>query len=242
MEKDVTQSADFYRLVAWLDKNRKQIVTVTVAVLAVAAIIGGYIWYKNAHEDAAAQALSNLKAPTVSQENPVANPADAQPYLALARQYPGTRAAGRALLVAGGIYFDAGKFQDAQTTFEQFLHDYPEDILASQAQVGVASSLEAQGKLAEATSRYEDLVKRHQADSTSPQAKSALGRLYAAQNQPERAMQYYQELARANNNDTWSAEAGIQIQELFNKYPQLRKAAAPSSSSPPGAISVPGAQ
>jgi len=236
MDKDVTQSADFYRLVAWLDANRKQVITVTVAVLAVAAIVGGYIMYKQAHEDAAAEALSLLKVPAYAQEGVTVTAADALPFMGLARDYDGTHAAARALLVAGGIYFDAGKFDQAQAAFDQFTREYPDDPLISQALVGVASSLEAQGKLADATSHFDDLVKRHQADSTTPQAKSALARLYEAQNKPELAMQYYEELARANNNDTWSSEAGIQLQELLAKYPNLRKAPA---AAPAGAPTMP---
>ena len=228
MDKDVTQSADFYRLVAWLHANRQRLIRISVAVLAVAAVITGYVLYKQHVETAASEALSLLKPPRYSEEALNINAADAEPFLKLAQERSGTRAAARALIIGGGILFDAGKFDKSQEAYEQFLREYPEDPLASQAMIGVASSLEAQGKLADATARFSDLIKRHQADATTPQAKSALARLYLAQNKPELALQYYEELARANNNDTWTSEAGIQIQELLAKYPNLRKPVAPA--------------
>jgi tetratricopeptide (TPR) repeat protein len=231
MDKDVKQSADLYEMMAWFYAHRKQVISISATVLLIAAVVGGIIWHKNYVETQAADALSAIKGPTTAQE--IASPAasTAEPYLKVDSDYPGTRAGSRALLVAGGILFEAGKFDQAKQAFDKFAGEYPESPLLTQALVGQAASLEAQGKIAEAATHYDELIRRHQTDATLPQAKSALARLYVEQNKPEMAARIYEELARANNNDSWSIEAGIQLQELLAKYPALKKAA-PAPSAP----------
>jgi len=227
MDNDVKTTAELYRLVAWAHAKRKQLIGIGVAVVAIGAIIGIYVWHKNYNETNAAEAFSNLKSPA-SLDNPTASSAD--PYIKLADEYQGTGAAARALLTAGGILFDAGKFKEAQGQFEKLLQTYADFPLADQASLGVAACLEAQGKTADAAARYDEFIKRHSGNSALPQAKSALARLYVAQNKPDRALELYTELARANNPDSWSSEAGIQAEELVQKYPGLRKPAATAPS------------
>lgn len=229
MDNEVKHTTELYRLVAWAYAKRKELIGISAAVVVIGAAIGIYVWHKNYNETSAAEALSNLKSPA-SLENITASAAD--PYIKLADEYQGTSAAARALLTAGGILFDAGKFKEAQEQFEKLLGTYPDFPLADEASLGVAASLEAQGKLAEAATHYDDFIKRHTGDSALPEAKSALARLYVEQNKPDKAFELYTELARANNADSWSAEAGIQAEELVQKYPGLRKPVA--TSPPPG--------
>ncbi len=237
MEKDVTQSADLYHLVAWFDANRKRVITILAVVLIVSASIGAYIWHKNYVETQAGEAISNMKQPATAEEAAAINLTAAQSYLKIADDYPGTRGGERALLIAGGILFDNGKFDQSKAAFDKFMTLYPESSLANQAQLGIAASLEAAGKNDEAAKRYDDLIKHHATDSTIPQAKSALARLYVSLNKPEQAMRLYEELAKGNNNDTWSAEAGIQLQELLAKHPELKKPVATA----PSAVTIPSA-
>jgi predicted negative regulator of RcsB-dependent stress response len=220
MENDVKSTADLYRLVAWAHARRKQLIWISTIVVVAAAIIGIYIWRTNYNENLASESLSRLKLPTGS-ETITASAAD--PYIKVVNDFPGTRAGARALLMAAGILFDSGKFKEAQDQFDRFMREYSDSPLVSQALIGIAASLEAQGKIPEATARYEDITKRRSLDSTMPQANSALARLYLAQNKPDRAFKIYKELAQSGNPDSWSSEAGIQAEELLQKYPDLRK-------------------
>ncbi len=221
MENEVKQTADFYRLVAWIHANRKRLIWISAAVLIVGAGIGIFNWNKSNREAQANEALSNIKLPASAEES--TNAATAEPYLKVANDYPGTSGGARALLMAGGILFDAGKFQEARKQFEQFMAQYPDYPLADQALLGVDTSYEAEGNLTEAASRYKDFVEHHPAASTLPQVKSALARVYLAQNKPELALQQYEDLERSRNNDSWTAEAAIQKEELLTKYPNLKK-------------------
>ena len=227
MESNATQTADFYKLVAWADENRKRLIGITVAVVVIVAAITAYVYYKQHRETQASEALSNLKPPGTPAAK--GGPAPAEDYVKLAEANSGTGAAARALLVAGGIYFDSNKFADAQKQFENFLSQYPESPLRSEAMIGVAASLEAQGKKDEAAAKYKELIDRRSGDPVMPQAKSALARIYESQNKPELALALYKEMTeKGGGNDSWTAEAPIQMEELLTKYPKLRPAPAPA--------------
>ena len=232
MEKEVKQTADFYRFVAWAHANRKRLIVISTVVLIVGAGIGIYNWSKSNREAQANEELSNIKLPASAEES--TNAVAAEPYLKVAADFPGTSGGARGLLIGGGFLFDAGKYQEARQRFEQFLSEYGDYPLADQALLGVAASYEAERNLTEAASRYREFIDRHPAASTLPQVKSALARVYLAQNKPDLALQQYEELERGRNNDSWSAEAGIQKEELLTKYPNLRKQpTAPASPAAP---------
>jgi len=221
MDKETKHETDLYQLAQWAHANRKRLMAGLAALLVVGGVIGLTIWNKSHHELMANEALANIKDPPGSRENPTA--ADAAPYIQVANDYPGTAAGTRARLMAGGALFEAGNFKDAKEQFDKFLQENPGNSLANEALLGVAASLEGDGKNADAIARYEDLIKHHMADTTGPQAKSALARLYLAENRPEDALPLYDELARGNNGDSWVLEAEIQRQELYTKYPNLKK-------------------
>jgi tetratricopeptide (TPR) repeat protein len=238
MDKTADTSADMFEVVEWLQVNRQRVIAITSAVVLVFAIIGIYVWHKDYKESASNAALAELAMPRTGQEASSASLADS--YLKVADDYPGTHGGERALLFAGGLQFDAGKFDAAHTTFDRFLNEYSSSPFANEALVGTAASLEAAGKTADAAARYEDLVNHHQADFITPQAKSALARCYVALNKPEKALALYEDLAKANNNDTWSAEARMRAQQLITKYPALAKPApAPASSQTVPSIKLP---
>jgi tetratricopeptide (TPR) repeat protein len=236
MDNEVKPKADIYSLVAWAHANRQRLIWITAAVVIIGGAIGIYAYHKNSRETEASAALSEINFPTGERST---NATAAEPYLKVAADYAGTSAAARALLLAGGVLFDAGKYSEARRQFERFLADYSDYPLADQALIGVAKSYEAEGNLAEATTRYRDFVERHPTDSAVPDAKSALARVYLAQNKPELALQEYEDLLRSRNNDSWTAEAGIQREELLAKYPALRKQAPAPTPSPATTLTLP---
>ncbi len=237
MDNEGKQAVDIYRLVAWAHANRQRLIWISAAVLIIGGGIGIYTYYKSNRETEANNALSSING--LSMAEGTTNAAAAGPYVKVAADYAGTSAAARALLLAGGVLFDAGKYQDARQQFEQFLANYSDYPLANQALMGVAKCYEAEGKLSEAATRYKDFVDHHPSDPALPDAKSALARVYLAQDKPELALQEYEDLLRNRNNDSWTAEAGIQREELLNKYPKLRKVTPPPAALQPPTITMP---
>jgi predicted negative regulator of RcsB-dependent stress response len=227
MEKEAKQGGDIYALVAWADKNRKQLMWTVGAVLIAAASVGFYIMHKDGREEKANEAFFALKQPVPGLDTPTAAMADQ--FAQVADDYSETSGGARAMMEAGQIYFEAGEFEKSRTMFQRLLAEHPDFPLASAATVGVAASLEAEGKLAEATARYEEIVHGGTQDSTWPQARSALARLYTEQNHPDRALDVYKEMLEARSGDSWTMEAQVQVRELLDKYPQLRQQLAPPS-------------
>lgn len=212
-------SADPYHWVAWANTNRKLLTQVAAAVLVLGVIIGFYTWHKSSVEAQAEEALSLIKLPDPGTASVVTG-ADAEPFAKFADDYAGSAAAARALIIAGGIYFEAGKYDDATKMFNRYLAEHADYPLSSQAALGLAACLDAEGKTNDAIAKYEEILRRPP-DSTTTQARVALARIFAAQNKPAQAMQMYEDTLRGNSGDSWEAEARILGLQLIGKNPSL---------------------
>jgi hypothetical protein len=82
---------------------------------------------------------------------------------------------------------------------------------------------------------YKELIERHPGDSAVPQAKFALARLYEAQNKPELARTYFEEVAQADPYGSVGSEAGMRLEELKIKYPNLVTPSLPPAGTGPAA-------
>lgn len=224
MDSSATTTDSLLKVLAWLDKNRKRVALITGGVVVALAIIAGIIYYQSQKEGWASEALSNVRKPY----NPATAPsADlAQAYLKVARDYEGTKAAGRALLEAASFFYTQGSFNDAETQYKKFLNDYPDSPFLAQGMLGLASTLDAQGKSSEAIAKYEELRRRFPNDSVIDETKLALARLYEKQN-PADAYKLYSELTATVAQTGIGSEAGIRLADLLEKYPDLAKTNAP---------------
>src|SRR5687768_5545247 len=207
MDSDATQSDSYLRFVTWVQANSKRLVIGTVIVLAAIAVIAFISYEQGQKEVRASHALANVPTP----QNPTGPmpPGTAQAYLKVAKDHAGTRAGARALLQVGAAYFVEGKYAEAQTTFEQFLKEYPGSEWIPQAHFGIASSLDAQGKTADAVVKFEEMRRRFANDATSDEVKLALARLLETQNKPADAYKIYSELVSANPYGGMGSEAGV---------------------------------
>jgi TolA-binding protein len=206
-----------YKLWAWVETNRKQVLR-GVSILAVVVLgIWFYVWNTGQKEISASEALTSLRPASTSSGAPGVIPADA--YLKVAEQYPKTEAAALALLQAAAAFFTEGKYAEAKTQFDRFLREYPQNPLRGQALLGVAASLGAQGKASEAAAAYDDLIKRHPTEPVVPRAKFALARLYEAQRKTDDAVKLYEELLRTESSSSVGAEAEIRLLDLRQSTP-----------------------
>src|SRR6187431_2803100 len=102
MDSDVAQLPLSDRLAAWFETNKKQALWGAVIVVAAGLIIGFMAWRKGEKEIEAGNALSAVSVP---QNAGVANRTDApEAYLKVASDFPNTKTAPRALLLAAGEY------------------------------------------------------------------------------------------------------------------------------------------
>src|SRR3989442_11539868 len=237
MAVEVSTSTRFLDLVAWLQNNFKQVLI--GSAVAVALAIGATIFFINHtnQELRASEALWDIRLPA----NPSAlPPGTAEAYLKVAKEHPGTKAGARALLQASAILYEQGRYEEAQQQFEHVLREYPDSPWQAEATLGVAATLEAQQKLSEATGKYEELRRRFANSAVVDEAKLNLARLYEQQKKPAEAFRLYDELVKLTQVNPYSGignEAGVRLEDLLQKHPELAKTNLPATvSTTPGAV------
>jgi tetratricopeptide (TPR) repeat protein len=226
MESEVVELPLWQRAWAWFEGNKRQALWgggVLVAVGLVAALV---LYRRNEADIAASEALSNI---ALERTPGASRGIGADAYLKLAAAYANSRAGARALLLAAGSLFVEGKYAEAKTQFERFTREYSDSPFRSEALLGIAACLDAQGKTDGAVAAYRDLIEHHPAEQVLPQARFALARLYEAQNKPELARNLYEDVERSNPYGSLGSEAGMRLEELKIKYPNLW---APSTPAP----------
>ena len=231
MDSSSTSTDGLLKFLAWLDKNKKRVSLIATGTAVAGALIAAIVYYQSQKESRASEALSNVRRPF----NPsTALPAGtAEAYLKVARDYDGTKAAGRALLEAGSVYYTEGNYPNAETQYKRFLSEYPDSPFLPQGLLGLASTLDAEGKAADAIAKYEELRRRFPSDSVIDEAKLGLARLYEKQN-PAEAYKLYSELVSAGSQTGVGSEAGIRREDLLEKHPDLGQ-----TNVPPAAVVAP---
>jgi predicted negative regulator of RcsB-dependent stress response len=222
--QDLTASDYLFKLWPWIEANLKRIAYVAGAVAILVFAFSYYSYSQKQKEITAGQALSQVIVMSGGSQQ-----ADA--YLKIAADYPGTVAGQRALLEGAAALFTTGKFPEAQAQFQKFLDAYPDNFFTPQASLGVAASLEAQGKTDLAISAYQRAAGQGASMSVTAGAKFAIARIYDAQGKAAEAAKLYEEVARANPNSSMGNEAGIRAMELKTKMPATptAKPAAPAA-------------
>ncbi len=219
MGTEITSSARFYDFLAWLDANKKRL-GLAVGILAVAGFVIAYmIWQNSQRELEANEALSGAQSERTSSKQPDAVSSEA--YLKVARDFSGTSAGGRALLMGAVALFVEGKYADAQSQFVKFQPAYPDSPLVPEAIMGIATCLEALGKSADATAKFQEVISRYPKDHNVGRAKMGLALNYENQNKPEQAQKIYTELTQGASYNSSSTEAGRRLEELLLKHPNL---------------------
>ena len=186
--------------------------------MVVGFVVAIFIYHQNEADVAASEALSNVAIPQFS-GGPRGDTPEA--YLKVAATYANSRAGARALLLAAGGLFVEGKYADAKTQFERFNREYSDSPYRSEALLGIAACLDAEGKTNEAITAYKDVIDHHPAEQVLPQARFALGRLYESQNKPEQARSLFEQVEHTNPYGSLGSEAGMRLEELKIKYPNL---------------------
>ncbi|HZF02270.1 MAG TPA: tetratricopeptide repeat protein [Methylomirabilota bacterium] len=212
-----------YLLKLWpkIEANKNRIIAVAAAIAVVIAVAWIFSVQYQQKEVAAGEALTQL---IVSQ---VAQP---EAYFKIAAENPGTPAGQRAWLQGAAMLFSENKFAEAQTQFQKFLDEHPDNEFSGHAALGVAASLDAQGKTDLAADAYQRVVRNFSDATAANIAKLALARINEAQGKDNNAMINYQEVAQASSIQSLRQEAMFGAMNLKNKMP-----AAPASTNAPAA-------
>lgn len=225
MTQKEQESAWLYEVWAWLEVNRKRVLFGGVGVLVV--VVLGYIlyWMRGQAELRANDALLALR-PTAgaSDTKPAATP---EAFVKIAGEYASSAAAERALLIAAGRYYDAGKYAEAQAQYQKALDHDASGLLAPVAALGVATSLDAQDKVDAAMSAYQAVVAKYPDSPSAADAKMAMATLHESRNEPAVALRLYDELMANRSAGRSAMMASAKREELLKQHPELAKTNAP---------------
>lgn len=221
MNSDVTESAAFYQLVGWLDKNRTKVIGGTVVVVAVGVVVSLILWDQKQTEKEASYALAEL-GPRIDLGEEEELPS-AQKYLDLAEEYQGTKAAARAMLIAGGALFTEENYARSQDVFEQFIANYTTSEMLPVARYGIAASLDGAEQMDRAMTEYQRISSQFPKDPVASEAKLAMARIYETRHEFPQALNIYDELTSEGTASAWSSDANRRRQRLLMQHPELEE-------------------
>ena len=224
MAETTTQSSDVYDLLAWLDVNKKRVITGLVIAGVVGTAVGIYLWQKKETEVKASAAL--LAVPSGLAHN--APQPKAEDFAKIAQEYPSSSAAERAELMAASTYFSQGDYAKAKDGFEKFVGSHPDSDLKPQALYGVAATTEAMGQTDAAITKYKELAQQYRTQSVGTRANLALSRLLESQNKFEEALKIYSDIDAPNAPQDMARGEAVERREwLMSEHPELRKTSSP---------------
>jgi len=196
-----------------------------IAVVAV-LVISFYSWQQGQNEITAGKALTQLMVTTA--HNVLSPGQQADLFLKVATDYPGTAAGQRAWLQGAAILFTMGNYPEAQVQFQKFLDKHPDSLFAGQAALGVGTSLDAQGKADMAAAIYQQIIKKYADVIAVTSARFALAQIDERQGRLADAAGLYEDIAQNNPNGSIGSEAGLRAMELKMKPQSPAPAAAPA--------------
>ena len=214
MEVQDASNVLFYKLWPWVEANKNKLIGAAVVVLVVIFFVSFFSWRRGQNEIAAGQSLTQLFTESATTAGP-----DAEAYLKVAGEYPGTPAAERAQLLAATKYFADGQYADAQKQFQNFLDAHPDGDLSADAALGVAACLEASGKTNLAAGAYQQVINGFSGAAPATIAKISLAQLDETQGQLSSALNLYEDVARANPSSALGSQAAFQAVQLREKLP-----------------------
>jgi TolA-binding protein len=225
-EPKTAESADVQQFKAWInDYGRPALVGIAIAVVI---LLGVNIWrnQKASKAAAAAQALFTAQTP--------------EEFQVQADRAPSSSAtAPVSLASAAAAYYNANRFEEALDAYRLFSTRYPGHMLADNARLGIAASLEALERYGEAAEAYTLFVSDRPDSPLLTQARLGAARAYAADGRYDDARAVYEEMIAAADSPeaVGQAESGL----LFIKKEQrsAEAAAAPAEEAAPAEAPAP---
>jgi TolA-binding protein len=215
-----------FKLWPWIETNKIRIACGGGIVVVAIGLISFYSWQRDQKEITAGETLSRMM---MSDSRTTTAAQQAGLFMKVAGDYPGTAAGQRAILQSAGMLFEAGKYPDAQTQFQQFLNQYPGSPLAAQATLGVAASLDAQGQTDSAAGVYQRVITSYSDVIVASYAKYRLAQIDERLGKWTEALNLYEDVARSNPGSQLGSEAGLRAMELKMKPSSASPATAPTA-------------
>ena len=201
-----------------INKHGKNALTAFLVVLI--GVMGAYLYTskKAARAVEASVKMSEVKSVT-DLETVVAN-------------YDGTQAAQTALIALAKQYYESGNYDAAMSKYDEFLSKYPDNELASTAQLGRIFCIEARNNATafnEAATAYAAFAQKHPKSFLCPQAVLGEARCYEMLKDYDKARVIYEDFTTNTEDSPWLPLAEDSLKRLEHKIKMSYKAKTPET-------------
>jgi predicted negative regulator of RcsB-dependent stress response len=224
-DKFASTTAETY---SWALEHQKQVIIATVAaVVALAIVLGGYLYYQHQNQQAAVelnQAMRTYTAPIRPANMPaqpgeesytsVAERANASrpKFQTVADAYPHTDAGKMALYMVGVTEVEAANNSAGEATLQKAANAGSKD-LASLANLTLANLYASTGREQQAIDIFKKLIDKPTNTVTQSTARMALAQVYATKD-PAKARELYEQIKKDDPNSAASTLANNRLEAL----------------------------
>ncbi|MBO7684639.1 MAG: tetratricopeptide repeat protein [Kiritimatiellae bacterium] len=214
---------EFLPLVEWWEKDGKQYVT---GLLVAAVVVGGWYGWKNHRASVRAAASDAVTSAYTTEEMEEA-----------VAKFSGTPSAGALRLRLAKSYYDAGRYEEALSTYDALASAAP-DGFADVPAVGRAQCLEALSRFEEAQKAFDAFVEANPSNYLALTARLGAVRCLAQSGDKKKALERLASIREANKGDDVST-ARIEATESLVKRYEKPVAAKPAEAKPAAAPAKP---
>ena len=205
------------------ERHKISVLAVLILAIVAAAAYGGYRFYSEHRNNAAAKLLASAK-----------TSAD---YEKVVAHYPGTAAGASAHLFVAEEQRKEKRFTEANVTLQSFVDKHPKHQLVGTARLAMGANLESLGKRDEALAMYQRLATSDPQSFVAPVALLSTVHILKEKNQIEEARRVCETILTQYRDSALAGEATRQLRLLKGG----EEAAQPEVQPVPGTPSTPSA-
>ena len=174
--------------------HKREIAVAVIAVLGIAAAIGGWAYYRQSRENEAMnlynRAVMSVTRPAMMNQEVTAI---VQPFKEVTEKYPGTEAAALSRYRIGNAYLNANRFDDALPAFREFLKERGGDTeLSVLAYNSLGNCYQGKKDYQNALVNYERALKLRSGSPFAGDILANMARNFEAQNDRNKAREMYE--------------------------------------------------
>jgi predicted negative regulator of RcsB-dependent stress response len=197
------------------ERRKKELAAGLIVILVALAAFGGYRFYIERRDAAAAEMMTSAKTATEYQE--------------LIAKYPDAPATAGGYLLLAAAQRGENKFSEANATLQAFIDKNPKHELVATARMAMAANLESLGKPDAALATYQGIAAEQPDSFNAPLALFSEVPLLKAKNQIAEARHVCETILTQYRESFIAGEAGRQLRMMRGTEP------APAALAPPAA-------
>ncbi|HEX3446430.1 MAG TPA: tetratricopeptide repeat protein [Chthoniobacterales bacterium] len=193
----------------------KKIFIASIAAFVALIAFGAYVGW---------QALQSSRA-----EAAYDSAANIEGWQKVVERFPGSIAAGNALLRIAAQQSSEGHYPESDQTHQRFVRDYPKHPFAVNGLMGLATNAEAENKPDEAIKYYAEIASKFGTTYLGPMALLSQARLTEGKGQLKEARQLYEMVVQRYPQSVIAQNASVEASRLNDKLGNEQKQTVPTN-------------